>query len=387
MYRMGKEEADAAARVIMGGELFKVNEKYCETEKAEQDMRRIFDVKNALIMTSGMGALVSALTALGVGPGDQVIVPAYTYIATAMAVVAAGAIPVIAEIDDSLTIDPQDVERKITSATKAIIPVHIQGFPCNMDEICRIAKKYNLKIVEDACQADGGKYHGRRLGTIGDAGALSFNQFKLITCGEGGALLTNDDKVYERALIYHDSNAVKFFGNQLEGIEEREFCGVEYRTNEVQSAILREQLKKMDGIIDDLRRIKKKIMDSLAGKCKFIKSNDISGDLATTAAFAFDSAEEAEKFAELAGGYRPINTGKHIYDHWTPILEKRGAYNPMSDPFKMEANKGIVPDYNVNMCPKTLEILSNTVYIPLNPDMSDEDVEGIIERCKKASIN
>ena len=304
-----------------------------------------------------------------------------------MAVVAAGAIPVIAEIDDSLTIDPQDVERKITSATKAIIPVHIQGFPCNMDEICRIAKKYNLKIVEDACQADGGKYHGRRLGTIGDAGALSFNQFKLITCGEGGALLTNDDKVYERALIYHDSNAVKFFGNQLEGIEEREFCGVEYRTNEVQSAILREQLKKMDGIIDDLRRIKKKIMDSLAGECKFIKSNDISGDLATTAAFAFDSAEEAEKFAELAGGYRPINTGKHIYDHWAPILEKRGAYNPMSDPFKMEANKGIVPDYNVNMCPKTLEILSNTVYIPLNPDMSDEDVEGIIERCKKASIN
>ena len=97
--------------------------------------------------------------------------------------------------------------------------------------------------------------------------------------------------------------------------------------------------------------------------------------------------EEAEKFAEFAGGYRPINTGKHIYDHWTPILEKRGAYNPMSDPFKMKANKGIVPDYNVNMCPKTLEILSNTVYISLNPDMPDEQVEGIIERCKKASIN
>ncbi len=384
MYRIGKEEADAAARVIMGGELFKVNEKYCETEKAEQDMRNIFDVKNALIMTSGMGALVSALTALGVGPGDQVIVPAYTYIATAMAVVAVGAIPVIAEIDDSLTIDPEDIERKITSATKAVIPVHIQGFPCDMDRICDIAKRHNLKIVEDACQADGGKYRGRRLGTIGDAGALSFNQFKLITCGEGGAMLTNDDKLYERALIYHDSNAVKFFGDQLSGVEERLFCGAEYRTNEIQSAILREQLKKMDGIIEDLHSVKNRIMTKLAGKCRFIKSNDIDGDLATTAAFAFDSAEKAERFADAVGGCIPINTGKHIYNHWTPILEKNGAYNKLADPFKMEINREIIPDYNVDMCPKTLEILRKTVYISLNPDMPDNEVNEIIAKCEKA---
>ena len=137
------------------------------------------------------------------------------------------------------------------------MPVHIQGFPCNMEKIMALAKKYSLKVVEDACQADGGSYKGRRLGTIGDAGAYSFNQFKIISAGEGGALLTNDKDIYGRALIYHDSSAVVFFGDQLSGIEENPFCGVEYRTNEITCAILRCQLKRLDGILHDLRTQKK----------------------------------------------------------------------------------------------------------------------------------
>lgn len=181
MYRVGKEEAEAVSRVILGGSYFKVNNIYGETEKAENEMKELFGVKNALVMTSGMAALVSGLTALGIGPGDQVIVPAYTYIATAMAVVAVGAIPVIAECDETLTIDPADLERKITGATKAVIPVHIQGFPCDMDRICAVAQKHGLKVVEDACQAVGGKYRGRRLGAIGDSRSADFNQYKLIS--------------------------------------------------------------------------------------------------------------------------------------------------------------------------------------------------------------
>lgn len=381
MYRVGKEEAEAVSRVIEGKSYFKVRNLYNETEQAENEMKELFDVKNVLVMTSGMGALVSGLTALGIGPGDQVIVPAYTYIATAMAVVAVGAIPVIAECDETLTIDPEDIKRKITPATKAIIPVHIQGFPCNMDAICDIAKQFGLKIVEDACQSDGGKFHGKRLGTIGDVGALSFNQYKLISTGEGGALLTNDDAVYQRALIYHDSNAVAFFGDQMDAVSEPLFCGVEYRTNEIQSAMLREQLKRMDDMIDNLRRIKKHVMESLKDEYKFIPSNDINGDLATTIAFAFDSAEQANGFIETVGGLSPINTGKHIYKHWTAIMEKRGAYHPLMDPFKMEANKGIVPDYTEDMCPKTLEILARTVYIGIRPDMSEDEVNQFIDKC------
>ena len=383
MFRVGKEEAEAVSRVILSGSYFKTRNVYNETEQAENEMKELFGVKNALTMTSGMAALVSGLTALGIGPGNQVIVPAYTYIATAMAVVAVGAIPVIAECDETLTIDPEDVKRKITPATKAIIPVHIQGFPCNMDAICAIAKEHDLKIVEDACQADGGKYHGKRLGTIGDAGALSFNQYKLMSTGEGGALLTNDNLLYQRALIYHDSNAVAFFGDQLKDVQEKMFCGVEYRTNEIQSAMLREQLKRMDSMIDSLRIIKKRVMDELEGEYRFIPSNDIEGDLATTVAFAFDTPEKANKFAEAKGGVVPINTGKHIYKYWTAIMEKRGAYNPLMDPFKMEANKDIIPDYTDDMCPKTLEILARTVYVGIHPDMKDEQVAQLISECRE----
>lgn len=129
--------------------------------------------------------------------------PGYTFMASASAVLAVGAIPVLAEIDETMTIDVEDIEKKISKYTKAIIPVHICGYPCNMDAICEIAKKHNLCIVEDACQGDGGKYKGRRLGSIGDAGAFSFNYYKLISAGEGGAVVTNNKLVNDRAMIYH----------------------------------------------------------------------------------------------------------------------------------------------------------------------------------------
>lgn len=385
MYRIGQEEKEAAARVIDAKNFFKVNDGLKEVEHAEKEIEEKFGCRHAIVMTSGKAALISALTALGIGPGDEVIVPAYTYIATAMAVLAVGAIPVIAESDETMTLDPVDTEKKISKHTKAIMPVHIQGFPCNMDAFCTLAEKYNLKIVEDACQADGGSYKGKRLGTIGDAGALSFNQYKVISCGEGGALLTNEDILFQRALIYHDSSAVSFFGNQMDSFSESMFGGVEYRTNELNAAVLRVQISRLDGILADLRRVKKTIMDSCKDVVSFIPSNDIEGDCATTLALRFDSAAEAVAFTEKVtlGTTIPINTGKHIYKHWTPVMEKRGAFHPLMDPFKMEANKEIIPDYHENMCPKTLDILSRTVYIGLNPDMSEGDIENIIREIRK----
>jgi dTDP-4-amino-4,6-dideoxygalactose transaminase len=198
MYRIGQEELDAVARVIETRALFKINSKGQDAMLAEEEMKEKFGTSHALLMTSGHAALTSALIGMGIGPGDEVIVPAYTYISSAMAVVAAGAMPVIVEVDDTLTLSPKAFEMAITKNTKAVIPVHIQGFPCKMDEICEIAKKNAVKVLEDACQADGGSYHGKCLGTIGDAGAFSFNYYKIITSGEGGALLTDDKTVFER---------------------------------------------------------------------------------------------------------------------------------------------------------------------------------------------
>ncbi len=383
MYRIGQEEIDAVARVIRSKHLFKVGGELNEVKNFELELCERSKAAYSVLMTSGKATLISALIGMGIGPGDEVIVPGYTYIASALAVVAVGAMPVIAEIDDTLTLDPADVERKITERTKVILPVHIQGFPCNLDALSELAKKYNLKILEDACQADGGSYHGKMLGTIGDAGALSFNHFKIITAGEGGALLTNDRQIFERALIYHDSSAVAFFGDQLKDFSEDAFCGVEYRANEVMAAILREQLKKLDTLLCDLRRNKKTIMDRLNGEFNFARSNDIDGDCGTTLAFKFDTVDEAARFEANVKGVRPINTGKHVYSNWTPIMEKRGAVHPLMDPFKMEANKN-APDYSLDMCPKTLDILSKNVYVDVKPDWSEQDIEDVIARCRNA---
>lgn len=387
MFRIGTEEIEEIQKVIESKFLFKVNPgELQETQNLEAELREKFGVPYTLAMTSGHAALTSALIGMGIGPGDQVIVPAYTYIATAIAVVAAGAIPVIAEVDESLTIDPADVEKKITKATKAIIPVHIQGFPCAMDKICEIAKKHGLLVLEDACQADGGSFKGQRLATIGDAGAFSFNYYKIISAGEGGALLTKTREIFERALIYHDSSAVAFFGTQLDGVQTEPFCGQEFRTNEITSAILRCQLKKLDTILADLRAAKKYIMDALAGDCDFIKSNDIEGDCGTTIGIMFKTAEEADRFADAMKipGAIPGKTKKHIYADWASIMNKRGAFHPAMDPFKMEANQGIIPEYSKDMCQKSLDILCRVCYIGINPDWTKEEMDAKIAEIKAA---
>lgn len=369
MYRNGEKEIAALTNVLRSGDLFKINGGVQESLHVEEKLRTLFGSKYAVFMTSGHAALTSALIGMGIGPGDQVIVPAYTYISTAMAVVAAGAIPVIAEVDETLTLSPTDFERKITPHTKAVIPVHIQGFPCDMAAITAIAARHNVRVLEDACQADGGSYRGQRLGTIGDAGALSFNFYKIVSCGEGGALLTNDKTVFERAFIYHDSSAVAFFGNQLEGFAEEGVCGNEYRSNELCAAMLNAQLEQLDDILADLRRNKRYMAAALEDTGYLIPSHDAAGDCGTTLALRFESEEAARRFATADGmcGVLPIDTGKHVYTHWTPILTMRGAWHPLMDPFKMEANRDILPQYRKDMCPATLHLLSTTVYIAVDP--------------------
>lgn len=374
MYQIGIEEINSVAEAINSDSIFKINDGFQFSKKVEEELCAKTNADYSILMTSGHAALESALVAAGIGPGDEVIVPAYTYISTAMAVVGAGAIPVICEIDETLTLDPDDFEAKITPNTKAVMPVHIQGFPCNMDKICDIAKKHGIYVIEDACQADGGSYKGKRLASIGDAGAFSFNYFKIITSGEGGALITSNRKIFENSLIYHDSSAVAFFGNQLENFGAEPFCGTEYRTNDINAAILFEQLKKLDNILSKLRGHKKKLMEAIGEKVVFAPSNDIEGDCGTTVAIQFDTEAKTRAFAEKIGGWIPYDTGKHVYKNWTPIMNKRGALNPLMDPFKFEANKDIVPDYKEDMCQKSLDILARTAYVGIDYNWNDEAI-------------
>ncbi len=375
MFRMGQEEKDAVARVIDSKQLFKVNGgELQECANLEKEMREKYQIKHAVVMTSGTAALTSALIGMGVGPGDEVIIPAYTYIATAMAVIAVGAMPIVAEVDETLMIDPIDVEKKINERTKVIIPVHMMGYPCDMDAVMALAKKYGLRVLEDACQANGAKYKGRYLGTIGDAGAFSFNYFKIISAGEGGAMLTNDKEIFENGLIYHDASAIAYFGDQMNGFSAEPFCGTEFRTNEITAAILRVQLSRLDGIVADLQKNKKLLMKALEKNFEFIPLNDAEGDSSLNLTLKFSSAEETQKFADKGTGVViPAKMGKHVYNDWEVILKRRGAAHPLMDPFRMEVNKNFY--YSKDMCPRSLDIMSRCAHVAIDPDWTEEDIE------------
>jgi len=261
--KIGEAEAQAAAKVIRRGELFRYGGaqagRFGECAKFERELAGKMGTKHALVLTSGTAALICGLVGLEVGPGDEVIVPGYTFMATALAPLALGAVPVLAEIDESLTLDPKDLEAKITPRTKAVIPVHMLGLPANMDAIMRVARRHHVKVVEDACQADGGCYRGQRLGSIGDVGAFSFNFYKNITCGEGGAVITDDRAVYERAWIHHDGGAA--FRPQAEDITVPFFAGWNFRMNEILAAVLRVQLRRIDGLLRRTRSVKARIIE------------------------------------------------------------------------------------------------------------------------------
>lgn len=388
MFRIGQEEIDAVARVINSKKLFKVNDGEKAVYNFEQNMKKYLGAKHFFALTSGHAALVSILTALGIGPGDEVIVPAYTYVATAHAVLQCGAIPVIADINDTLTIDADAAEKKISKYTKAIIPVHMQGMPCDMDAIMGLAKKHNLFVIEDACQGIGGSYKGKKLSTIGDAGAFSFQQAKNITAGEGGAVITNNSQIFERAYIYHDSNGIVFFDDALDSFSEDTFAGSEYRMSELSGAVLGEQLKRLGGIIKDLKSVKGKIADAIADtKIKMASSNDAEGDCGTLFPMRFESAELAHKFSDsLPFPSTTLDTmGRHIYTEWDAVINKKGAFHPLMNPYNMEANKSLHTDMTLDECQKTLDILASTVIFSINPDWSEEEIQLRIDGLKKVS--
>ncbi len=390
MYRMGRDECAEVEKVINAKQLFRAGSPEAGhlgmVDKFEKEWADKIGREYALCMSSGTAALICGLAGLEIGPGDEVIVPGYTFMASALAVLAVGAIPVIAEINETLTIDPADVEKKISPSTKVVIPVHMLGLPAAMDKITSIAKKYKLKVLEDACQADGMSYKGRRLGSWGDAGAFSFNDYKIISAGEGGALVTDDRMVYERALVYHDGGSS--FRPYAKDLSIQPFAGLQFRASEVTGAILRVQLKRLDGIISDLRKVQKRFVEELIGMpgLQIIKGNDPEGYPGIVIAFQFCDEATARSFAEYEGvnGWLPIDSGKHIYSNWEPILEKRVGAHPALNPFNLPQNKHLRTDYNKDMCPATLDICRRTVCINLNPDWTDDEIEQRIEACRKA---
>lgn len=358
--RLGVPEWLAAGRAIFAGNLLRHDGKLQLTRKFEERLEAHLGVRHALTLTSGTTALTAALAVAGVGPGDEVLVPAYTWMATASAPIQVGAVPVMVEINETLTIDPLDIERKITPYTRAIVPVHMVNAPCDMDAILEIARRHNLIVIEDAAQAAGVRYKDRYCGTIGDIGALSFNHHKNMNIGEGGAALTNDARLFARLLNYHD---VGVWARDY-GIETSEpyFVGTNARVTELQGAMLNVQLDRLKRAMPKLAASRRAVAEVLErqGWPRLSPHNDPAS--AVTLTVIFDTEAEAIAFAGRPGAYRLFDNSKHVYSNWEPILAKR-VLNPKLDPWAW-AHRQI--DYSADMCPKTLDILRRTCRIYLS---------------------
>ena len=303
------------------------------------------------------GGNLFRLAALGIGMGDEVVVPGYTFIASIATIAMMNAIPVLAEIDESLTIDPTKIEALITPKTKAIMPVHMLGNPCDMDPIMEIAKKHNLYVIEDCCQAVGAAYHGKRVGTIGDMGAYSLNVFKTITTGDGGFVGTSSDELYERAFGFHDQGHKPC----RMGVEvgNRSMVGMNMRMNELSGAVAVAQGRKLDGILDTLRAKKKELKDQLQGidGLGFRKIND-EKECATLLTLLFDTKELADKFCAAMGTAPIAKSGWHVYNNMEQILDKKTWTD--NHPFHLSDRT-----YEKHMLPQTDDILDRAVNISI----------------------
>jgi 8-amino-3,8-dideoxy-alpha-D-manno-octulosonate transaminase len=389
--RIGREEEEAVLDVLRSKRLFRYygpNDTPSRVSELEEAFAKVIGVKHAAAVSSGSGALMCALAGLGVGPGDEVIVPAYTWIASASAVVAMGAVPILAEVDESLTLDPADVRRKITKATKAIIPVHMRGAPSQMDEIMAIAREHNLSVLEDVAQADGGSFHGKRLGSIGDVGAFSLQFNKIITCGEGGMVTTDDQNILNRVLMYND-----VVGGVRNDIPADEILpGVNFRLSELQGAVALVQLGRLDDLLHDMRQAKAEIKEGITGAAQqqgatFRRLNDADGDAAIAIMLTLPTAERAAFFAKALDAegvdtlllYEPERVDYHVYAHWAPILNKR-TWSEQGGPWRW--HDGPV-DYAPDMCPQTLDLLGRTVQLDVSPELTEQNVTEIVDAVNK----
>ena len=376
MFGIGEEEINAVADTIRRGVLTRFQGK---TEgylaKSERALAEMAGVKHALMVNSGTSALMCAMVALGIGKGDEVLISAYTWISTPLAPMLLQAIPKLVEINDTLTMDPDDLERKITPRTKAIIVIHMANLPCDMDRIMEIANRHNIPVVEDACQAVGGSYKGRRLGSIGKIGCFSFNNYKNISCGEGGAVLTNESVLFDRARLWHDAGT--FVQSYDCPVEIPFFAGQDYRASEIEGAIIWAQLKRLDPGLESLRVRVAKAAEILRERgFKVIPHNDPAS--AANLAIQFESEQELKEFA-LRREKKSIfeSAGRHVYINWTPLVERK-AYRDDVNPFLTP--EGAKACFDETAAPKTLDILRRTMYITVE---WNEDIAALEKRMRE----
>ncbi len=396
IYWLDEQEEQAVLDVLRRGAPFRyygIN-KPRHVEMLEAAAQQYYGVRFALAVNSGTGALMTAMTALGMGPGCEVIVPSFFWVATVGAVVQANAIPVLCEVDDSFTLDPRDLERKITPRTRLIVPVHIAGAPCNMEAIMTIADRHDIPVLEDCAQANGGVFHGRKVGTFGKIGMFSFQLNKNATAGEGGLLLTNDPKLYERCVSAHDLGIPWVDGAPCETGPETVTWGAGRRMSELCGAVACSQFRKLPQIVENMRASNRRIKTLLGGTAglEFRRLNDEDGDtgsfLILMAADGARAVQVVQRLREagLASAVRLADYGLHVYYN-VPQLVRKVPLSLAGNPWTLPQNQASAPGYEKGSCPRSDDLFDRAILVPVPSRLTPEQEQQAAVVLREAVVS
>jgi 8-amino-3,8-dideoxy-alpha-D-manno-octulosonate transaminase len=384
---LGEEEQAAVAAVLKSQSLFRYYGPDLQgtVEAFERSVESLLDVPHAVAVSSGTSALTSALAALGVGPGDEVVVPAVTFVATANAVVVAGAVPVFCDLDDSLMMDPAALSSVLSPRTAAVMPVHLENVVCDMEGLLAVTRAAGVPVLEDACQAMGATYRGKAAGTLGDVGAYSLQLEKNITAGEGGVVVTSSPELAVRAARYTDQGGqfVTSKGTRGDGDP---FVGENLRMNEVSGAIAGVQLTRLAGIVERMRANKARVL-ALVGtrEDRVLRTHhDPEGDGGSSVIWYLPTAAQAVRFVEalLAEGIPAANLygGQTVYAN--PAYAGQLTVAPSRSPW---ARHPVPVSYEPGMCPRAEDLAPRAAAVAIGPGYSDADLDAVAEAVAKVS--
>jgi dTDP-4-amino-4,6-dideoxygalactose transaminase len=400
LHYFDEQEIEAVVRVLKRKSPFRYYgiETPCEVSAFEEEFGRFLGVRCTLAVNSGTSALHVALAALGVGPGQEVIVPAYMWASVAASVVNLGAIPVLADIDNTFCLDPEDVKARITPRTRGVIAIHMSGAQADVPALLRITRERGLFLLEDCAQCAGGSIAGKKVGTFGDMGVFSFQINKNMTCGEGGAVVTNDERLYKRAFACHDHGFLRDPSGR-DVLDDLEYClwGRGCRLDELRGAVLRVQLAKLPYIIARMQESKYRIRDALEAfsQIKLRRIVDPSGDTSSFLICTFESARVAglvrdamcsEGIGTLPQGVTNIvmkDWGLHIYYN-VPSLVRRTSSDALGFPWNLAENRASQPRYERGTCPHADDLFDRSLLLAIPSCLSGEDELDIIRAFEKA---
>ncbi|RLE93085.1 MAG: hypothetical protein DRN04_08360 [Thermoprotei archaeon] len=391
LYRdIGEEELKELKEVIESKQLFRYGG--TKVKKFEEEFAKFYGVKHAVACTSGTAAIHIALGALELDAGSEVITSPITDMGTIIPILAQNCIPIFADLDPyTYTLDPRDIEKRVSEKTKAIIAVHLFGYPCDMDPIMEIAEKHGLYVIEDCCQAYLAEYKGRRVGTIGHINAFSLQMSKHMTTGDGGITVTNDDELGRKARLFMDKGWVR---DAPSFARTYVMFGFNYRMNELTGAVALAQLKKLPKVVEKRRMLGEKLTKLLedlenSGYLYLPKSTKerkhsfwlypikVNTEKLKVSNIDFAKALSAEGIPASAG-----YIGKPLYT--VPYLMEKRVYGKTRCPFECPYY-GKKIEYKPGLCPNVEKILAEIITVPINEHFSDKDVEDIAEAVRKVT--